>query len=160
MYSDIFIFMTFVFFAYYNDADLTAGFGFGNSLYQFFWQALVMVNSECSGIIIAKNYGSGDFKGMRLNFQRSCFMNSIITAIAFIIYLNLHRILAPLEFDPNLIRISQEMVVGIIPALCLQSTTEALKSYAISIRIYKPFTYLNLLAYISTLIGGWIFIYE
>lgn len=59
-------------------------------------------------------------------------------------------------FEKALVQIAIELVIGLIPTSIIGSLNEPMKVYAISMRIYTPFTYLNIINYITIILGGYI----
>lgn len=61
-------------------------------------------------------------------------------------------------YKKDLAETYEKMLIGIIPAIIVSSITETMKIYAIAMRVYQPFTYLNIAAYLITIFCGWYFI--
>ena len=81
---------------------------------------------------------------MRITFYRSIVLNYIMTLCAFLIYAKMDFLLISIGFEEELSQKTWLMVVSIIPSLFVQTFNEMVRNYLISMKIYAPFTWINL----------------
>jgi Na+-driven multidrug efflux pump len=133
-----------IFFGWYKDAALSAGFGLSITLYLWFFLIPQATNCEIVGIQCSKANGAQDYKLMRLTFLRATLSNFCIVIYALIAYFFAADLLVAIGMEPNISHIAHLCILWQAPAICLQAFNEILKSYMISLGYYAPLLWLNL----------------
>ena len=149
-----------IFFGWYKDATLSAGFGLSITLYLWFFLIPQATNCEIVGIQCSKANGAQDYKLMRLTFLRAIFSNFCIVIFALIAYSISDKLLIAIGMEPTISQIAHICILWQAPAIALQSFNEILKSYMISLGYYAPQLYLNLGLALSYPIQTYLLIWE
>lgn len=91
--------IAFIFIGWYNSPPMVGALGISNSIYAFFNNMFVIINSDCQGVWVTEKFAEGKYKQARLINFRSYGITTLINIFSLCFYIRIDLILGAIGFD-------------------------------------------------------------